>query len=203
MYGHDTRHTGCYVSALPVTYTISGSVTYNGAALANVVMAGLPNNPVTNSAGQYSALVSSGWSGTVTPTLSGYVFTPANRAYPKVTADQISQGYTAKPSDGVTELSNGQTLSGLSASKGKWLYYKIKVPTGAKNLVVKTWGGTGDADLYIKSGSKPTLYSYNCRSRNSANYETCTLYYPIKGYYYIGIYAYANFSGTYLTATWK
>jgi len=203
MYGHDTRHTGCYVSALPVTYTISGSVTYNGAALANVVMAGLPGNPVTNSAGRYSVVVNYGWSGTVTPNLAGYIFVPVNRAYTKVTADQIGQDYTAKPADGVTELINGQTVTGLSGKRTQWLYYKIKVPAGAKNLVVKTWGGAGDADLYIKSGSKPTLYSYNCRSINSTNYETGTLYYPMKGYYYIGIYAYATFSGASLTVSYK
>ena len=51
------------------TFTISGTVT---PALANVVMSGLPGNPVTNASGVYTGTVSYNWSGTVTPTLAGY-----------------------------------------------------------------------------------------------------------------------------------
>ncbi|HET9452475.1 MAG TPA: PPC domain-containing protein, partial [Aggregicoccus sp.] len=39
-------------------------------------------------------------------------------------------------------------------------------------------GGTGDADLYVKFGSAPTLSSYNCRPYKSGNAETCTLTVP-------------------------
>ena len=38
-----------------------------------------------------------GWSGTVTPSKSGYAFTPASRTYSVVTANQTSQDYTAGP----------------------------------------------------------------------------------------------------------
>ena len=61
----------------------------------NVVMSGLPGNPLTDAAGFYTATVVSGWSGTVTPVLSGFDFTPANLVYTNVLADQADQNYTA------------------------------------------------------------------------------------------------------------
>jgi len=192
-----------FIQAL-LTYQVSGTVIYNGAPLANVVMSGLPGNPKTNASGQYTSGVAKGWTGTVTPTLVGYVFTPVNKAYANVAADQINQNYTAKSVDGVTILNNGQTLSGLSASSRQWLYYKIKVPAGAKNLVVKTSGGSGDADLYLKFGAKPTSSSYQYRSAKSTNAETCTVAsVSTEAYCFIGIYAYRAFSGLTLTVGYQ
>ena len=51
----------------------------------------------TDSGGSYRIYVASGWSGTVTPSYSDYVFTPASRPYPGVTSDQTSQDYTHVP----------------------------------------------------------------------------------------------------------
>jgi PKD repeat protein len=103
-------------------------------------------------------------------------------------------------SDGVTELTNGQSVTGLSAAKGTWLYYKVNVPTGATNLVIKISGGTGDADLYTRFGAKPTTSTYNCRPYKTGNNETCTVAAPSQGYYYIGLRAYATFANVTLTA---
>jgi len=75
--------------------SISGTVRLGGVTgLANVVMTGLPGNPPTNSDGFYTATVSYGWSGTVTPTLTGYAFTPENHVYSSVMSAQITN-YTA------------------------------------------------------------------------------------------------------------
>jgi alpha-tubulin suppressor-like RCC1 family protein/Leucine-rich repeat (LRR) protein len=78
------------------TYTVSGTVTLNGSPLQNVVLSGLPGNPVTNASGVYAGTVTYGWSATVTPALAGYTFTPASRAYSDVQADATAQDYTAR-----------------------------------------------------------------------------------------------------------
>ena len=83
-----------YTAAIQ-TFTISGTVTSGGNPLAGVVMSGLPGNPVTNASGVYTGTVSYNWSGTVTPTLAGYDFTPATRSYTNVQANQTAQNYTA------------------------------------------------------------------------------------------------------------
>ena len=74
---------------------ISGTILYNSSPLAGVVMSGLPGNPATDDSGLYTSPVDYDWSGTVTPTLDGYSFTPANRMYISITSDQTSQNYIA------------------------------------------------------------------------------------------------------------
>ena len=44
-------------------------------------MSGLPGTPAgTDGSGNYTPEASSGWSGTVTPSLSGYAFSPPSRS---------------------------------------------------------------------------------------------------------------------------
>jgi hypothetical protein len=79
------------------TYTISGTVTVGGSGLQGVVMSGLPGTPTptTDVNGDYSGTVDYGWSGTVTPTLAGYYFSPPDRIYTDVSSDQANQDYAA------------------------------------------------------------------------------------------------------------
>jgi hypothetical protein len=72
-----------------ITYTISGNV----GTIDDVIMSGLPGNPLTTG-GSYSATVDHGWSGTVTPTKTGYTFTPENRVYTNITSNQVNQDYS-------------------------------------------------------------------------------------------------------------
>ena len=51
----------------------------------------------TDSSGYYSRSLSCGWSGTVTPSKSGYTFTPLNRSYTNLTSGQTNQNYTGTP----------------------------------------------------------------------------------------------------------
>ncbi|MFB3853554.1 MAG: carboxypeptidase regulatory-like domain-containing protein [Vicinamibacterales bacterium] len=73
------------------TVTISGNVrTVGGRGVAGVVMAGLPGSPSTNAAGFYTASVASGWSGTVTPSRTGWTFVPPSTAYTSVATSQTT-----------------------------------------------------------------------------------------------------------------
>ncbi|MDY6987286.1 MAG: DNRLRE domain-containing protein [Thermodesulfobacteriota bacterium] len=79
-------------------HTISGSV----GALDGVTMTGLPGDPVvTTGGGFYAATVGHGWSGTVIPTLEGYVFEPQTREYSNVVSDQTNQDFTPSIGDTV------------------------------------------------------------------------------------------------------
>lgn len=79
--------------------------------------------------------------------------------------------------------------------------YSVTIPTGKTQLVVTLSGGTGDADLYVRKGATPTTSTFDCRSYNDGNVETCTLNNPtVGGTYYIRVYAYAAFSGVTLQA---
>jgi len=81
------------------SFTISGYVrTSSGTGISGVVMSGLPGNPSTDTNGYYSGAVSYGWSGTVTPTKSGYTFTPSSTSYSNVTSNQTTN-YTGSNVD--------------------------------------------------------------------------------------------------------
>ncbi|WP_147652236.1 S8 family serine peptidase [Vulcaniibacterium gelatinicum] len=100
------------------------------------------------------------------------------------------------------ELSNGVTVSNLSASQGNWLHYTMSVPSGASNLKFVITGGSGDADLYVKFGSQPTSSSYDCRPYKSGNEETCSFTTPQAGTWYVSLHAYTSFSGVSLTGSY-
>src|SRR5208337_905838 len=76
-----SNQTGQTYTAALNTYTISGTVTSNSSPLAGVTMNGLPGNPQTNASGVYTGTVTYGWTGTVTPLLTGYNFTPPSTGY--------------------------------------------------------------------------------------------------------------------------
>lgn len=105
------------------------------------------------------------------------------------------------PDDG--EITNGQTISDLSAERGQWLYYYINVPENASNLQVSISGGSGDADLYTQFEAQPTSSSYNCRPYRYGNNEVCSNASPQAGTWHIGLQAYADFSGVALTASYQ
>lgn len=99
------------------------------------------------------------------------------------------------------ELSNGQTVSNLSATTGDSLYYTLNVPAGATDLSFNINGGSGDADLYVRFGSQPTQSSYDCRPYQSGNTETCTISNVQAGTYHVMLNAYSSFSGVNLTGS--
>ena len=119
--------------------TISGYVKLaNGMGVSGVKMNGLPGPPTTNSSGFYSATVNIGWygwSGTVTPTKTGYTFDPTSRTYTKIKTSQSNQNYTAtinKTTPTITWANpaditygtalNGTHLNATASVQGTFLY---------------------------------------------------------------------------------
>ncbi|MGE5342808.1 MAG: leucine-rich repeat domain-containing protein [Candidatus Omnitrophota bacterium] len=115
------------------TFTISGRVTVGGTGLSGVTMNGLPANPVTDSNGNYTGTVNANWSGTVTPSKTGYTFTPSSKGYTNVLANKTGENYTAvltsnptgwNPPDG---LQNNMIVEGkaynknIEAAAGDWI----------------------------------------------------------------------------------
>jgi PKD repeat protein len=131
---------------------ISGTVTLSagGSGLAGVTVTASDGggSTTTNAQGAYSITVASGWSGTVTPALSGYTFSPASKSFTSVTSDR-TQDFTATstaPStvnvSGTVSVSGGGGLSGVlinfdgvgGISTDGLGNYDMDVPYG--------WGGT-------------------------------------------------------------
>jgi serine protease len=84
----------------------------------------------------------------------------------------------------------------LNGAQGSQTYFSFNVPGSASLMGVAIGNGTGNADLYLKFGSDPTLTDYDCVSKNSNNAENCTVN-AQAGTYYIMVYgtsAYMNLS---------
>jgi serine protease len=104
------------------------------------------------------------------------------------------------PSGGT--LSKGVAKTNLSASTGNSLNYTMVVPAGSTNLSFTMSGGSGDADLYVRSGSAPTDSTYDCRPYLNGNAETCTFAVPTAGTYHVRVKAYSSFSGVSLVGNY-
>ena len=83
-------------AALPA-FTLSGTVAAGSTPTAGVTFTASNGGTCTasNASGQYSCNVPQGWTGSVTPALLGYGFTPASRAYNGLAGDQAAQDYAA------------------------------------------------------------------------------------------------------------
>ena len=75
--------------------------------------------------------------------------------------------------------------------------YTFAIPSGASNLTVTLAGTGGDADLYVKFGSEPTVgnqvnNSTNCVPYTGGSNEVCTISNPAAGTWYIVVHGYST-----------
>ncbi|HEX7915469.1 MAG TPA: pre-peptidase C-terminal domain-containing protein [Rudaea sp.] len=130
----------------------------------------------------------------VTETVADSVNTSATNSTTKSVTVTSSGG-------GGNTLTNGVAVTGLSGTSGMSSVYTFTVPAGATNVSIAISGGTGDADLYVKAGSAPTLSSYDCRPYLTGNNETCgSLSAGVT--YYVSLNAYAAYSGVSLVGNY-
>ena len=108
-------------SATAITYTITGNTGLSGTTMSytNGVTSGTVN---TDPLGDYIIVIPYNWSGTVTPSKTGYAFSPLDRTYTNVLSNQTSQNYTP--------LTIAYTISGSIG------------PSGAGTILSYTDGGT-------------------------------------------------------------
>ncbi len=101
-----------------------------------------------------------------------------------------------------TELENGVAVTGLSGAQASEKIYRIDVPAGQTNLEILITGGTGDADLYVKLGSRPTTTDYDYRPFLAGSEESVTINTPIGGTWYIMVRGYSAYTGLTLKASY-
>jgi hypothetical protein len=101
-----------------------------------------------------------------------------------------------------TVLENGVVVPNLSGAAASERIYRIDVPAGQTNLEIMIWGGTGDADLYVKYGTAPTITSYDYRPFLAGSDETVTVNAPAAGSWFIMIRGYSAYTSLSLKATY-
>jgi M6 family metalloprotease-like protein len=107
-----------------------------------------------------------------------------------------------------TALLNGAPQSGSitgTSPHSTWVYYYVDLPSGATNLVLDLYNLSADVDLYVRAGSKPTLFTYDCRSWNYlTTNEQCSFSAPSSGRWWMGISNWSSGTISYtIKATWS
>ena len=125
------------IICIPTIYTISGTPA-NGAGATLTYTGG---STTADGSGNYAFTVSPGWSGTVTPSKTGYTFSPVSKSYTNVTANQTAQDYTAK----ILPFTDILVMNG-----GAWNKYDFT--TGS--YLSGVWTGTA-------AGCTPALIDYD------------------------------------------
>ncbi|HEY5753239.1 MAG TPA: M6 family metalloprotease domain-containing protein [Chthoniobacterales bacterium] len=117
-------------------------------------------------------------------------------------ADYAGVTLIASHASNVTVLARGVPVTNISDVQNGLKFYKIAVPAGATNLVIRTTGGAGDADLYVRHGTIPSLTMWDYRPFLSGNEETVSDAAPTAGDWYIMLHAFVDYSGVTLTASY-
>lgn len=113
-------------------------------------------------------------------------------------AVNLALGSNSEGDDAIM-LSPGVLLSGQSGGTGSQVLYAIEVPEGARNLNLRTLGGSGDVSLFVKAGSAPDVDGSGAdfKSVRPGNSEVVVIARPQAGTYYLrvgGGQAYKNVS---------
>ncbi|MBU1545115.1 MAG: T9SS type A sorting domain-containing protein, partial [Proteobacteria bacterium] len=118
----DANYTMTAVYVTPPSPRISGYVrdgSSNPISDVTITFSNSGGATTTNSSGYYEKTVTSGWSGTATPSKTGWTFSPTNRPYTNVTTDQTNQNYTGTPPtnpkiSGYVKESNNNPVVGVT-----------------------------------------------------------------------------------------
>lgn len=129
----------------------------------------------------------------------GFGAQPARAIRDQISAGSCANGCsTAVP---LTPLQNHTPISNLTAAANADSGYTIQVPAGTQVLEFNTWGGSGDADIYVKQGSMPTLASASCQSTAPGTRETCRIEKPAAGTWYLLLHPYSAINQVKLNAS--
>jgi hypothetical protein len=118
-------------------------------------------------------------------------------------ARAVEARFTAVPPSTVRMLQNAVAVTRLAGGVGSLQVFAINVPAGARNLVVATSSGTGNADLYVRYGQRPVVgLGQDCAPRTGTSTETCQFSTPVNGTYFIMLHGASAFSAVSLSATY-
>lgn len=98
-------------------------------------------------------------------------------------------------------LQPDSAITGVSAEQQQKLTFRVIVPEGATQLTVRTTGGSGDLDLYVRHGQPADTSIADCMSAGATSAETCVVSNPAAGEWHVLAYAWAAFSGVTISAT--
>ncbi|HEY3310836.1 MAG TPA: PA14 domain-containing protein [Anaerolineales bacterium] len=159
-----------------ISITISGNVGSPNTQL-TTMLNGQSKSVFSNTSGEYLIKVPHGWSGTITPSNPGYIFSPTSTSYSNLSENQINQNYLANPvPPGVfdkTKPSNDaiqKTIVTLSwgASEGASSYEYCAYNNNENGCSI--WLSTGtDTSKTLTGLSHGSTYHWQVRARKATS----------------------------------
>ena len=80
--------------------------------------------------------------------------------------------------------------------------FVLRAANRTSDVTVSIASGTGDADLYVRTGQPPTTSTYDCRPYRSGSTESCDAVNASEDLY-VMLRAYSGFSGVTLSVSKK
>ncbi|MBI2399296.1 MAG: proprotein convertase P-domain-containing protein [Xanthomonadales bacterium] len=147
------------------TYSISGTIANSsGVGIANVSVSNGSASTTTNSSGAYTLSNLANATYTITPTLSGYSFSPANRAVTVNGANVTGQNFT-----GTATTPTTYSISGTITNSSGAAISGVTVSTGAASATTNSSGAYSIANLANGSYTvTPSLAGYSFSPVNRA-----------------------------------
>jgi serine protease len=195
IYAPGSSITSAWYTSNSATNTISGT-SMAAPHVAGVAAVYLNQTPTMTPAQVTSLLTTRGSGGKVSDAKTG---SPNTLLF---SLDEVGGCGTNCPPPTDTELLDGQAIS-TSGAQGSANYYFIDVPANASSLAIALAGGSGDADIYVSQGVKPTVNSYQCRPYRTGNNESCDFTNPAAGKWYVMVQGYAAYSNANLMADYS
>jgi len=110
--------------------------------------------------------------------------------------------HTPKSEAQVSRLVNGVVKRNLASRFDQDMWFSIAVPAHVERVKFESFGGTGDADMYVKLGSKPTDDDWDCRPMMAGNSEQCVMT-STGGVYFVRLKSFVGFTAVNLKASFS
>ncbi|MFZ3210109.1 MAG: carboxypeptidase regulatory-like domain-containing protein [Terriglobales bacterium] len=145
---------GINFSTVTVTYSISGTISGTAGNGATVTLSGASSATVTGSAtGTYTFSNLANGSYTVTPSKSGFIFTPANKAVTVSSANVTAINFTSTAQLAIDQIASGnQTISTNHSWSGKNITVTSTFSTTKTNELLLAFVSTDDGGPFMWGG---------------------------------------------------
>ena len=100
--------------------------------------------------------------------------------------------------DHAGSLLDGGAVVGLSGRRGQEIVFRIHVEPGTDELLVATFGGEGDLDLYLSYEDRPSPRDHDYRSAGDSSDERIDVQYPRAGTWQLLVHGFRQFDGAFL-----
>lgn len=100
-----------------------------------------------------------------------------------------------------TLIQSGEAKTNLRGDKDQQLNFRLNTLSTHQRVQINSSGGTGDVQLYVRTGSAPDVNQFDCKSAQSGNQESCSLFVAEPATVYLRLVGQSLFSGVTLLAT--